>query len=235
MLEINEIHCMDCLEGMQQIPAGMIDLIVTDPPFNFRSGAGRSSFFTRRHKQHILNIEKSFGHSYDPMPFLEKIPRLMNKVNVYIWTSKDLLHKYLNWAVDNGFAYNVLTWHKKNPLPLWNGNYRPDTEYCIFIKEKGAYFNSKIRDKRKYKRYFITKIGNGSETSNIDHPTPKPLALMKNPVEISSKRGDTVLDPYMGSGTTAWACKQLKRNFIGFEIDAGYVKIAEARLKQRML
>jgi len=67
------------------------------------------------------------------------------------------------------------------------------------------------------------------------HLTPKPLDLMKNIIIHSSNEGDTVLDPFMGSGTTAVACKQLGRNFIGFEINSVYVEIAKERLSQETL
>lgn len=236
VLEINKIHNMDCLDGLKLIPAGYIDLIVTDPPYLFKRGKdSKNNFFAKRHKKHLLNIADTFGHAFDPKPFLEEIPRVMKKMNAYIWTSKDNLPIYLNWAIEKGYTFNLLTWHKLNPMPLWNNTYRPDTEYCVYIREKGAYFNSKLRDKRKYKKYFLTKIGTAAETKNIPHPAPKPLITAKNPIEVSSKEGDIILDCYMGSGTTAIACKQLGRDFLGFEINPTYIKLAEQRLCQTTL
>jgi len=63
-----------------------------------------------------------------------------------------------------------------------------------------------------------------------NHPTVKPVHLMAWLVRLVSKEGDTVLDPFMGSGTTGVACKTLSRNFIGIELDEGYFKIAQARI-----
>ncbi len=67
------------------------------------------------------------------------------------------------------------------------------------------------------------------------HPTQKPIALMRWCIDLSTKRGDTVLDPFMGSGTTGVACVQTGRNFIGIEINENYFKIAEKRIKQAQM
>lgn len=74
----------------------------------------------------------------------------------------------------------------------------------------------------------------GKESLGI-HPTQKPLRIMERIIKTSSKEGNIVLDCFMGSGTTAVACKQLNRNFIGFEINPEYVKIANKRLAQEVL
>ena len=73
------------------------------------------------------------------------------------------------------------------------------------------------------------------EMAKIDHETPKPLDMIKRIVKVSSNKGDLVLDPFVGSGTTAVACIQLDRNFIGFEISQEYVDIANKRLEQNTL
>ena len=70
---------------------------------------------------------------------------------------------------------------------------------------------------------------------NWEHPTQKPVELCRWILEKYSNEGDTVLDPFMGSGTTAVACKQLQRNFIGFELSQKYVDIANRRLQQDTL
>lgn len=78
---------------------------------------------------------------------------------------------------------------------------------------------------------FETSLGKTiHENKGIDHPSPKPLNLMKWIIENSSNEGDTILDPFMGSGTTGVACVQLNRNFIGIEIDKGYFDIASKRI-----
>lgn len=215
---------MDCLDGLQQLDDYSVDLIVTDPPYNFIAhGAG---FITKAKKEYLDRVQDGFGNTFNPEPFLKELPRLMEKMNLYVWCSKNLIPVYLNWALDNDYFFDVLTWHKRNPVPLWNNKYISDTEYLIFIKSSGAYFNSNLGSWKKYRKYFVTNIG----TERNGHPSPKPLLLMKNPIEVSSRKGDVVLDPYIGSGTTAVACRQLDRHFIAFEINPDYIKIANKRL-----
>jgi DNA modification methylase len=81
-----------------------------------------------------------------------------------------------------------------------------------------------------YTKYTITSL-----EKRDDHPTPKPLDLITKYMKISSKENDLILDPFLGSGTTAVACKNLKRNFIGIEINPDYCEIAQKRLAQQLL
>ena len=229
MLELNKIYNMDCLEGMKQLDDNSVDLINTDPPFKF--DAHGSGFIKKTKKKIFEKIDYAFGHDFNPMPFLNQCCRIMKKFNMYVWTSKENIPVYLNWSIKNEFKFNILTWHKLNPMPLWNNTYLPDTEYCIYIREKGAFFNSNLHDWRLYRRYILTNIG----LERNGHPTPKPTKVIKPSILVSSKPNDLVLDPYMGSGTTAVICKQLNRNFIGFEINPKYIEIANKRLQQETL
>ena len=222
-LELNKVYC---LEGMKQLDDKSIDLIQTDPPYKFQ--AHGSGFIKKSKKKIFEKIDYSFGHDFNPLPFLAEIKRILKKMNLYVWTSKDNVPVYLNFALDNGYTFHILTWHKQNPMPLWQNTYMPDTEYCIYIREKGTYFNSDLKDYNNYKKFFVTNIG---EEAN-GHPTPKPIRVIKPSILVSSKPGDIILDCFMGSGTTAVACKQLGRNFIGFEINQEYINITNKRLAQ---
>ena len=119
--------------------------------------------------------------------------------------------------------------NKTNPIPAKNTHFLHDLEYIIYIKKKGAYFDSSL-DVREYHKFFTTQC----RSDNL-HPSQKPLELIKRYIKILSKEGDLVLDCFMGSGTTAVACKQLKRNFIGFEKEQKYVDIVNQRLEQNTL
>lgn len=234
---VNKIICGDCLEVMKKMPDQAVNLIQADPPFNFdvnlnKNGEySKSSFLEKAGKNYIKRIKDAFGHDFQPEPFLETSTRVMKKYNAYWWTSKNLVHRYISWALDHKFSFNILTWHKLNPLPLWHGNYLPDTEYCIFIRQKGAYFNSRLDNWEKYRKFYTSYSG----IINKGHPTVKPKYIIKTQIEISSGPGDIVLDPFLGSGTTADACRELGRKFIGIEINPGYCKIAEERLAQGVL
>lgn len=232
---VNKIICGDCLEVMKEIPAGSIDLIQSDPPFSFENLSiySPSSFLYKTKKQYLKNIDESFGSYFDPEEYLDASIPIMKKYNAYWWCNKNLIHRYINWATQKGFTFNVLGWNKLNPVPLKNNNYLPDTEYCIFIREAGAYFNSGLKNLEKYKKFHVTNIGGNNRGKY--HPPKKPLFIIKSQIEISSSKEMVVLDPFLGSGTTAIACKELGRNFIGIEINPDYCKIAEERLAQGVL
>ncbi len=232
---INKIIQGDCLEIMKDIPAGSVDLINADPPYNFDNNAGvngeysKSSYLRKHQKEYLKQIDKRFGHDFQPEEYLEASVPIMKKYNAYWWTSKNLVHRYINWAVDHKFSFNILTWHKLNPLPLWNNNYVPDTEYCIFLRQKGAYFNSKLTNWQKYRKFYITN----NRGHNSDHPAVKPLFIIKVQIEVSSLEGALVLDPFVGSGTMAVASKELRRQFIGIDLNPISVKLARKRLSQK--
>ena len=103
----------------------------------------------------------------------------------------------------------------------------PDIEYCLCIKEASALrYNDGIELKSKW--YVSRK--NKEDKDNFKHPTIKPLELVEKHLLHSSNEGDTILDCFMGSGTTGVACKELNRNFIGIELDDEYFKIAKDRI-----
>ena len=123
--------------------------------------------------------------------------------------------------------FNLLVWCKTNPTPASNGSWLPDIEYCLVFKEDGTpRYNDGYELKSKW---YVSQI-NKADKDLYDHPTIKPLELVKRHILHSTKEGDTILDCFMGSGTTGVACKELNRNFIGIEIDKQYFKIAEDRI-----
>ena len=103
-----------------------------------------------------------------------------------------------------------------------------DTEYClIFRKDKAMNKETENYDDRK--TWYIAPI-NVKDKCLYDHPTIKPIELVKRLVRNHSKENDIVLDCFLGSGTTAVACKELNRKYIGIEIDKEYYDIAVNRL-----
>ena len=128
---------------------------------------------------------------------------------------------------EKGCRFNILTWNKTNPTPATNGTYLPDIEYCLVFKENGT---PKYNDGYELKsKWYISPI-NKKDKDLYKHPTIKPLDLVKRHILHSSNEGDTILDCFMGSGTTGVACKELNRNFIGIELDDEYFEIAEKRI-----
>ena len=152
----------------------------------------------------------------------------MKSINIYVWCSKEQIAWLLNYFQDKNANTDVLTWHKTNPTPACNNNYLPDTEYIIFARGKGVKIYGEYKTKRKY---YITPT-NKEGKDKYKHPTIKPLHIIQNLIINSSKENDTVLDCFMGSGTTAVACIHNNRKFIGFEISEEYCNIANKRIEE---
>lgn len=226
MLELNRIYCMDCIEGIKQLPDKSVDLVVTDPPYLIKSMNGGGFIKNRPYKKDLDNdLIKGFSES-----ILDELCRVMKKINIYIWCSKEQIAWLLSYFQNKGANIDLLTWHKTNPTPACNNNYLPDTEYIVFAREKGVKIYGTYQTKKKY---YITPI-NSKDKKLYNHPTVKPLEIIQNFIINSSLEGEIVLDPFMGSGTTAVACTNTNRNYIGFEIDERYYKIAEKRINDSL-
>jgi len=227
MIELNKIYCWDCLEVMKQIPEKSIDLILTDPPYEFISKNPRGWWVYGEENMNNLNdIKSNFGMTFNPTEFLREAKRVCKKMNTYIWTNKNLLYEYIGFAKENNYAWDIIIWIKNNPVPAFNGKYLNDKEYCIYIREKWATFNT---IKWGYENYF-TRYKDSTWNREFDHPTVKPLHMIKRQLSISSNEWDLILDPFLWSWTTAVACKEMWRNFIGIEKKKKYVDIANKRL-----
>lgn len=225
---INKIICGDCFEILPAIPDGSIDLIVTDPWYEIDVNGG-SGIMNRENVTVFKKIHENGGFTFDVLPFLSQCRRVLRIFNAYFWCSVKQLPVYLNWAIENGLIFDVLTWHKNNPAPLCFNGHLGDTEYCVFMRESGAHWNNGFR-REVYRSYWVTPRIQG-----IDHPCAKPLEIMKTHILVSSDPDQIVLDPCCGSGTTPVAAKGLDRQFIGIEINPDYVRIAEDRLRQEEL
>ena len=148
-------------------------------------------------------------------------------VYIYIWCSKKQIPQLLNYFLDKGCFWDLFVWHKTNPIPTCNNKYLSDTEYCLIFREDGTSVNYGTYETKS--KYYISAI-NKVDKDLYDHPTIKPLEMVKNHILNSTKENDVVLDCFMGSGTTAVACKELGRNYIGFELNPKYWQIAVDRL-----
>jgi len=231
MLELNKIYNMDCLEGMEQIPNESIDLVVTDPPYKTtsRGNAGNSGGMLQKK----INMKgKVFKHNdIDPKVYIPEIFRVLKDgSHFYIMTNHINLQNMLNICTENGFHFiKSLIWNKGNKI--MGQFYMSQFEYILFFRKgKGKKIN-------KCGTADILNIPNkktkGSDGKNL-HDTEKPVELMKVLIENSSQENQIVLDPFMGSGTTAIACINTNRNYIGFEIDPDYYEAALERIRIHM-
>lgn len=226
-----DLRLGDCLEVMKDIPDKSIDLVVIDPPYDFMSkhysfgktyaGAGAFGTLSRTYHKELDDSNIITGINED---VLKELIRVQKKVNIYIWCSKEQILKYMNFFKD--YNMDLLTWHKTNPVPTCSNKYLSDTEYILFFREKGVKIYGTYATKKKY---YVTPT-NKEDKKLYKHPTIKPLEIIENLIINSSQENDTILDCFMGSGTTGVACKKLNRNFIGIELDSKYFNIAKERI-----
>ena len=232
MLEINKIYNMDCLEGLKKLEDNSIDCVITDPPYNI---ARKGDIFKIGNK--ITDTNTSFGHydsfnNDDYLIWMETIIKELNRVvinggNIIIFLGR----QYVNFIEDifkkYGFeSRNTIAIVKKNPLPHFRKNgLRSGFELGLWLtKGKPNTFN--FLSQNIMINYDLYTIGN----KDTIHPNEKPKEIIKKYIKILSNKNNIILDPFMGSGTTAVACKELQRNFIGFEISKEYCDIANKRL-----
>jgi len=217
---INKVICGDCLEVMKGIPDGAVDLVVTDPPY----GMGYVSSRRKLKFNHIENDNNlDWVESFTPIIF--KI--LKENSHSYIFCN-DYSHGELRQAhKDYGFQVKrTLIWEKNNHTSGdLEGDYANKTEFILFCHKGRKLLNGN-------RECNVLKF---DRVATLTHPTEKPLSLISKLIVNSSNPGDLILDPFLGSGTTAVAAKQLGRKFIGIEIDPGYCRIAEDRLRQEEL
>ena len=211
----------DCLNVLKDIEDNSIDLVVTDPPYEVITGGrnggvkGKPSGILTENKQLMKSIPKADL-------WLSECFRVMKDgTHIYIMTNTLNLTNYLNIINDVGFKlHNLLVWNKNNTTP--NRWYMKNCEYVIFARK--GFAKSINNPSSQTVHNFDNIIGNKK------HPTEKPVDLMKLYVGNSSQVGGTVLDPFMGVGSTGVACKELNRNFIGVELDEQYFDIATKRI-----
>jgi DNA modification methylase len=217
------IYNGDCLDVMKELEPKSIDLILTDPPYIVAvKGGGIGA--KRKYIQDIYNGDLHAGFD---LTNLTQFIQVLKKINIITFSSKGQIRQYIEFAENNNYKWQIITWNKPNPTPLVENTYLPDTEY-IFHIWKDIKLGGNYDTKRKYYVMQVIK-------SNFDHPTVKPLEIISNLMINGSRENELILDPFMGSGTTLVAAKKLGRRAIGIEISKKYCDIAIERLSQHEL
>ncbi len=207
--ENGRLYHGDCLEIMPEIEN--IDLVLTDPPYLIHAGSGGGCFGKRDHLVNTGGFTDK-GVSYD---FLDSFD------NWFVFCSLKQLHNLLIKPKNNK---NLLTWCKSNPVPTCNNKYLPDVEYIVHSFSKGRLFG-----KYKDKSCFINVPCGNKKT---EHPNEKPEGIINKLLILGSEQNDLILDPFLGSGTTAIACGEMNRKWIGIEKEEKYCEISAKRIEQ---
>ena len=224
---MNKIINENAIEFMKALGNESIDLIVTDPPYKVTpKGCAGNSGGMMITKETMKG--KIFKHNdIKPIDYIPEFYRLLKDgSHCYIMTNHVNLQEMLNVATECGFHFiKSLVWNKGNKI--MGRFYMSQFEYILFFRKgKGKKINKcgtadilNVPNKK-------TKDENGKNL----HDTEKPVELMKILVENSSQVGELVLDPFVGVGATAIACKELDRQYIGVELDEHYYNIAVNRI-----
>ena len=227
-METNKIILGNAYELIKTIPDKSIDLIYTDIPYDTSySGAGCIQNKVKNMRE-VINKEKETLLKGIDYSILDEFVRVLKSIYVYIWCSKSQILDLMNYFVGKHKCnFNILVWCKDNPVPMGASPFLGDLEYCLVFSEKGVKFNNGWEHKSKW---YISHI-NQSDKKDYLHNTIKPLELVERHITNSTQENDVVLDPFMGSGTTALACKHLNRQYLGFELKEEWWKVANDRLK----
>ncbi len=229
-----ELYNGDALTILPQLTRGSVKLVFADPPYNLSGQSnltcksGTVAVCDKGNWDKIENI-----HEFN-REWVKQCTDVLSDDGT-IWIS-GTLHNHPsigNVLKELGlWILNDLVWYKPNAPPLLQRNrFTPSTELIwVASKSKRYYFNYEA----------AKRLANGKQMRNLwvipatrhvtRHPTEKPEALLERIITIGTKAGDTVLDPFLGSGTTGVVAKRLGRNFIGIELDEEHFAIAKARI-----
>jgi len=205
----NTIQNTDCLEGLKLLPDNSVDLIFTDPPYGLNKAG--------------IKNDNNLDLFYSVLPDSYRV--LKNDAFLITFFSTKFLPDIFK---NNPFQYfwNFVLFCPNGRVmsPIGFTKYM----FCVVFKKGNPRMIKKGKD------IFTDTPGKMVEPDEgfINHPTPKPKTFIKELLMMFSEENDVVLDPFIGSGSTAVACKQLKRNYIGFEINPEYCKLAVNRLNK---
>lgn len=240
-----QIFHADCLAVLPQL--GPVDHVITDPPYsrdvymrlgmpNTHKGSetpGRLGI--GNHQYSSVSIERlaagAIGTVDDLIdPCATEFARIVTRWCL-AFSDAEAIHRWREALISSGMRYvRTGAWVKPDPMPQFSGD-RPAVgfEPCTIVHAQGPMrWNGGGKP-----AVWTHNTAKGDDRP--DHPCPKPLPLMRELVSLFTDPGDLVLDPFMGSGTTAAACKQLGRRCIGIEIEEKWAEVAAKRLEQEVL
>ena len=174
----------DCYDIIPTLENKSIDLVITDPPYKLGSCAGGGLYkpikdndeynpYKRKETNSVLELKKLGCAEFSPKQFLDLIKPKMKKFYGFFFCNKPLLPEYINYAINNGYLFEIVIYYKDNPIPARNNHFLPDTEYCVMIRENGTFFakDAPFDDYRKLYRV--------SSSGKKLHPAEKPVELLE--------------------------------------------------------
>lgn len=227
----------DCIEVLNSIPDSTIDCIITDPPYNlglFMHSRGTNLKKMRDNQFAFAGWDNmEFEEWKENMSnFFSHCSRVLKKRGTLIMFMAIIkVQDIIKIASEYGFYYKTTgIWHKKNPMPRnMKIQFVNSTECWIYFTNKAATgtFNNGGKACHDFLESSVCPL---SEKKYGNHPTQKPLSILKELIEIVSNPGDIIMDPFMGSGSTCVAAALSNRRYIGIELSDEYYKIAQTRI-----
>ena len=227
----SQIECSDYRDFLQSLDRNSVDLVLTDPPYAVSRKTGFSSV---KNGVQRFAVSMDFGEwdhqQIDLAAFANGTYRVLRRGGtVIVWYDLwKISHVYDALATAGFKMLRLIVWNKTNPVPLNSRcTYLSNSREMAVVGVKGGSptFNGAY-DSGNYS-YPIPRHG-----GRRIHPTQKPLDLFRELVRKHSSPGDLIIDPFLGSGTTAVAALQEDRQFAGCDIDESYAQAAEIRLRQ---
>jgi modification methylase len=248
-LPLNCVLVGDSIAMMNSLPAGSVDVVFADPPYNMQLGGD----LLRPDHSLVDGVDDEWDKftnfaAYDSFTqaWLKAARRVL-KPDGSLWVIGSYHNIYRVGSIlqDQGFwILNDIIWRKNNPMPNFRGkrftNAHETLLWCAKSPEARPTFNydtmKHMNDDIQMRSDWLLPICNGGERLKGDdgakaHPTQKPEALLYRIIMASTKPGDVILDPFFGTGTTGAVARRLGRNFIGMDQDKTYARLAEKRIK----
>ncbi len=231
----NKIICGDAIDVMKKIPDGSVDLVITSPPYNLKNSSGNGMKDGRGGKWSNAALQKGYSHHSDCMPHDEyvKWQRACLKQMLRIIPENGAIFYNHKWRVQNGLLQDrqdivdgfpvrqIIIWKRAGGFNFNPGYFLPTYEVIYLI--------AKPKFKLKKKSNALGDVWELPQEMKNGHPAPFPVALIDR--IISSTDAKIVLDPFMGSGTTAVSAINNKCDYIGIELSPEYCEMAEKRIK----
>lgn len=214
-MRLNKIYNTDCIKGMSELSDNSVDTVLTDIPYNV----------VNRDSNGLRNLDKGKADvlEIDLNELLDELYRVSSG-QIIIFCGKEQFSEIFAYFASKKGTTRMLIWEKTNPSPM-NGQhvYLSGTEMAVWFKPRGRkVFNPHCKNT-------VFKHSNGSRKI---HPTQKNVKLFEELILDNTNEGEIVLDPFMGSGTTAIACINNNRNYIGFELDEKYYNDSIERIEK---
>jgi modification methylase len=246
-LPLNRIIESDCIEAMKALPDCSVDMVFADPPYNLQLGG--DLFRPEGGRVDAVDDDwdkfDTFAH-YDQFTraWLKEARRIL-KPNGTLWVIGSYHNIFRVGAALQDAGYwilNDIVWRKSNPMPNFRGTRFTNAHETLIWASKSEdsryTFNYRtmkaLNDDLQMRSDWVLPICSGGERVKTDgikaHPTQKPESLLYRVLLACTNKGDVVLDPFFGTGTTGAVARRLGRNWIGIEREAKYVKVARERI-----